>query len=274
VPRRSPIALFVAAAAAALAALIYALSFHVDAARDLDAAALAGFARFGGTRVQPVTDSVAHLINEGPYVVWTGILLLWAVRTRGLGTAIVAGAILLLSNATTQVLKPALAAPRPSPGLPLNAVEAASWPSGHATAAMALALVAVLIAPAARRPLVAAAGALVAVAVGWSVLVGTWHFPSDVLGGYCVAAAWTAAGVAVLWARRPAPVPAEHHAVLPPAALAAGGLLGGAALVGMLRPLRAISYLETSTSAVAVGVLIAGTALVLAAGLAAFLRTR
>jgi membrane-associated phospholipid phosphatase len=273
-PRRSDIALLISGAAFALAALIYGLSFHVDAARDLDASALAGFARFGETRVESLTDPVAHLINEGPYVIWTGLLLAWALFTRGARVAVVAGSILLLSNVTTQILKPLLAAPRPSSALPPGAVEAASWPSGHATAAMALALCAVLVAPAARRPLVAAIGALLAMAVGWSVLVGTWHFPSDVLGGYCVAAGWTAAGIAVLWTRRTAPRPVERHAILPPAAVAAAGLVGVAALVAMARPLRTIQYLETSTSAVAVAVVIASTALVLAAGLAAFLRAR
>ncbi len=49
------------------------------------------------------------------------------------------------------------------------------------------------------RPAVAAAGTVFVVAVGCSVMVLAWHFPSDVLGGILVAGGW---GFAVLAARR------------------------------------------------------------------------
>ena len=68
-----------------------------------------------------------------------------------------------------------------------SADRCASWPSGHATAAMSFALCAVLAAPARLRPLVAAVGAAFAVAVCYSFLALAWHYPSDVLGGFLVA---------------------------------------------------------------------------------------
>ena len=37
-----------------------------------------------------------------------------------------------------------------------------------------------------------------AVAVGCALLILAWHMPSDVLGGYLVAALWTALAVAAL----------------------------------------------------------------------------
>ena len=83
-------------------------------------------------------------------------------------------------------------------------IGAASWPSGHATAALALVLCAVLVAPARLRLLVAVVGAVFA--APWaSLLILAWHMPSDVIGGYLVAALWIALAVAALRARRAPP---------------------------------------------------------------------
>src|SRR5207237_6468526 len=74
----------------------------------------------------------------------------------------------------------------------------ASFPSGHATVAMALALAVVVVSPRVLRAPLAVAGAVYAAAVGISLVALGWHYPSDVLGGFIVAAAWSAAAVAVL----------------------------------------------------------------------------
>src|SRR3954454_7543704 len=78
--------------------------------------------------------------------------------------------------------------------------------SRHATAALTLALCAVLVAPRRLRPVVAFLGALFAAAVAYAILILAWHFPSDVLGGFFVAATWVLGAVTVLLAleqRRP-----------------------------------------------------------------------
>jgi membrane-associated phospholipid phosphatase len=80
-------------------------------------------------------------------------------------------------------------------------IASASWPSGHSTAAAALVLCAVLVSPARLRPLVAVLGGLFALAVGSALLILAWHMPSDVLGGYFLAALWFALALAVLRAR-------------------------------------------------------------------------
>ena len=100
--------------------------------------------------------------------------------------------VLLGANVTTQVLKPLLANPRGTFGD--YGVAAEAFPSGHATAAMSLALVAVVVAPRRLRPLVAFIGAGFALSVGFAIVSLDWHFPSDVAGGYLVAAAWCFAG--------------------------------------------------------------------------------
>ena len=63
------------------------------------------------------------------------------------------------------------------------------------------------------RPLAFVVGAGFVAAVGCSVLILSWHYPSDVLGGILVASAWGFAALACLnWAeqlgelRRPAQV--------------------------------------------------------------------
>ena len=63
---------------------------------------------------------------------------------------------------------------------------------------MTLALCTVIAAPARRRPAVAAAMVAFALAVCYSFLELGWHYPSDVFGGYLVAATWTLVGIAGL----------------------------------------------------------------------------
>ena len=68
-----------------------------------------------------------------------------------------------------------------STGCPIDATN--SWPSGHSTAAMTLALCAILVAPPVLRTAAAILGGAFAVGVGYALLVLGWHYPSDVLGG-------------------------------------------------------------------------------------------
>ena len=113
-------------------------------------------------------------------------------------------------------------------------IEAASWPSGHGTAAMTLALCAVLVSPPAWRAGVALVGLACTVALAYATLALTWHYPSDVLAGFLVAGLWVALAIAVL--RRveagppePAPPPGFWWLVGLGAARSARGRRGGAA---------------------------------------------
>jgi hypothetical protein len=73
---------------------------------------------------------------------------------------------------------------------------------------MALAFAAVLVAPRAWRAAVAIAGAVFALVVSESIMLLAWHFPSDVAGGYLVAASCAFVTLAALraaearWPRR------------------------------------------------------------------------
>jgi membrane-associated phospholipid phosphatase len=71
----------------------------------------------------------------------------------------------------------------------------ASFPSGTATWSMAIAAALVLLVPASRRVLAATAAGAFVLGLGAVIAWEEWHYPSDILAGWCLALAW----VALLW---------------------------------------------------------------------------
>ena len=138
---------------------------------------------FDRTRLAPLLLHVAHIANPGPYALIGLALIVTAIARQRGRVALAIAVILIGSEVTTQLLKPLLAHPRPQEWLGTGQIAAASWPSGHATAAMALALCAILAVPARWRPAAASAGGLFSIAVAYAILSLGWHFPSDVFGG-------------------------------------------------------------------------------------------
>ncbi len=167
--------------------------------RAADETVLRGFRSLDRGWGDGLLSAVAHLADPPLYLIATAVLLAVALRARRRPRLAVGVAVLLGGSAiTTQLLKHALAQPRLVDWLGAFQVGNASWPSGHATAAMALALAAVLVAGRGRRRWAAIVGGAFAAAVGTAVLALAWHFPSDVLGGFLVAAVWALGVVAVL----------------------------------------------------------------------------
>ena len=189
------------AAAACVGAFLVLLAvvYTTDAGDTVDRRALYGFGDLQRPRLAELADSIAQLADPAPFAVLSALLVIVALVRLGPLAACAAGAVLLGANVTTQVLKPLLANPRGMFGD--YGIAAEAFPSGHATAAMSLALVAVVVAPRILRPLVAFIGAGFALSVGFAIVSLDWHFPSDVAGGYLVAAAWCFAGLAVVRAR-------------------------------------------------------------------------
>ena len=192
-----------AGAGVVLIALTRLLAFHVGVFKDADQSIFSGFYHLsyhGG--VAAVARFVADLCNPSPYVYLAAVPMAIALSRRRLRLVAAVGTILLGANVTTHLLKPLLAEPRAASLFGgVAPIDPGSWPSGHATAAMALALSTVLAVPARRRPLVAALGAVFAVAVCYSFLTLGWHYPSDVFGGFLVAATWTMLAIAALRSR-------------------------------------------------------------------------
>jgi membrane-associated phospholipid phosphatase len=153
----------------------------------------------------PINALAAALVNLGDL----GSLLVFLAVACAIGLrngrrrevlatiVVVAGA-----NLTTQLLKTTLEHARHKAfehgiGLPWPN----SFPSGHTTAAASIAVALLLVTPAAHRFAAAAIGAGITAAVGFSVVILGWHYPSDVLGGLLVVGTWAFAALAWLRAR-------------------------------------------------------------------------
>jgi len=232
------------------------LAYLSPIAHEHDAASLQGFTGLGSTRGDLVLDRIAHLGDPGSYAVFgLGLVTIALVRGRHRLAALIP-VVMVLAPLTAETLKPTLAHPRVAEWLGPSQISAASWPSGHATASMTVALLGVLAAPAVLRPLAAVAGALFTLGVSFSILVLHWHFPSDVVGGYFNAGMWVLLAVAILrrWPEAERARTAERAAQATPMAAAAPALvLGGvavllAAAVALDRPRALLDYLAARPS--------------------------
>jgi len=171
-------------------ALTWVVAALVPATHVKDAVALYDFTLLGRPRVDILANAVLFLLDPPLYILWGVLLVALALRRRRPRVALAVGLVLSLAPLSAEALKPLLAHPHARIGA--SEIGAASWPSGHATAAAALALCAVLVAPRGLRPTVAALGMMFAAAVGVSLLILAWHLPSDVLGGYLLGTLWMA----------------------------------------------------------------------------------
>ena len=142
---------------------------------------------FGRDVIGSVVRPIVRVISE-PFLVLAAIAaFIIAALQRRWSIAIAATAMLAGANVTTQLLKERLFV-RPDFDLTERAVN--TLPSGHTTAAAAVAATALLIAPPRWRGPVALVGAGYAAATGMGTLAMGWHRPSDVVAAYAVAAAW------------------------------------------------------------------------------------
>jgi membrane-associated phospholipid phosphatase len=256
------------------------LAYYTGPGRWLDSAAAHGFAAMHHERIDRLATTIAHLCNPLPYAVAGLIVIAIATAARGprIGAAI--GILLVGANATSQLLKPALAFHRElwHTHWHMYNLPDAAFPSGHATAAMTVSLAVMIIVPRSFRPLIAALGALFTIAVSFAVLILHWHFPSDIVGGYLVATAWGLIAFAALralnerWPERGTVRQAARDA-LPapsPAAIAKGALVA-AAVAGLIAASRAhqiASFADRHTAATAVASAIVVAATVLLAAVA------
>jgi membrane-associated phospholipid phosphatase len=233
-----------------LLAATWFAAFHVGIARHADQSIFSGFYELNGHGpIAWLALHVAELCNPSPYVYFVAVPIVVALARGRPRVAVAVAALVLGANLTTEVLKPLLAEHRAISLLGASPVQSASWPSGHATAAMSLALACVLVVPARARPLVAALGALFAVAVSYSFLTLGWHFPSDVIGGFLVATTWALLAIAGLkaaesrssWAA-PAVRGRSVAGTLGPLGATLAGAVALAALVLLTRPHEAVSY--------------------------------
>ena len=183
-------------------ALVYAFAVGTRTGRDLDGDALA---RVASWRLEAVADPINHLLN--PVTAALAAILLVAVthaRHRRAGRLL--AALLIGCNASAWGLERALEAIDPLGGEHQRALGPGYFPSGHAAAAMSLAIGAVLAVPPAHRLAAVVSGAAGTAVLGWAVVGSGSHTPADVIGGFLFAAAWgsvarprSAAGAGTFW---------------------------------------------------------------------------
>ena len=243
-------------------AAVGVLAFAVDAAHVRDAAMLHGFTGLAAASLGTEIRILARLADPLPYALMGLLCMAIAFKRGRRSTAVAAAVVLVGSGVTAQTLKHVFDQPRYAPWLPGDPM-ANQWPSGHATAAMTLALCAVMVAPPAWR----AATALVAwgatVGLAYATLALAWHYPSDVLAGLLLGGLWVSSALALLQrVDRGDPRAARPPRLRTLVAAAGGAALVAAAIVGLASGRVAVDALDRAT-AVAGALVIAAVALAL-----------
>ncbi|MEA2209865.1 MAG: hypothetical protein QOF54_2342 [Solirubrobacteraceae bacterium] len=195
------------AAASALALLgVWALAEHVFAIEVRDTALLRDFTRLNGPHLGAVCKTFLGLLDPLLFTIWALAVTLFALARGRARLALALALVMGLAPVSAELLKQLLAHPHVTIGY--THVGAASYPSGHATAATALALSAALVVPSRWRVPALLCALAFMLAVGVALLIREWHLPSDVLGGYLLGIVWTSLALAVVraselrWPRR------------------------------------------------------------------------
>lgn len=177
--RRKAVLVLVLGVAAPLLAFL-ALGIEVRGRRSLvwDAALV----RLVNGQPVRIPDELLHAERVAALAL-VGLLLVLVTNRRRrqavLLTTAVGGALLLDEFVKSAFPRPPLS----GPGL--------SFPSGYATVSMATAVAVVLLAWQTRwRRSAVGIAAIVVLGTGLAVVDAGWHYPSDVLGGWCVGICW------------------------------------------------------------------------------------
>lgn len=202
---RAPLAACLACVAGLV--LVALLAYRIGPAQHLDVTLLLRLsAREGAAAWASV---LAWLVDPLPLLVLLAVACAVALRRGRPGNAVAAAIVVAGANLTAQALKAFFSAhPRYQPILRWEQISANAFPSGHATAAASIAIAFALVVPRGLRRRALALGGAFALAVGCAVVVLAWHYPSDVLAGYLLAAGWGFAVLAAMRVATPAPAPA------------------------------------------------------------------
>ncbi len=202
--------LFAAIACAAAFIGLLALAYGGGDPAHADAVALHGFTTLDTPSVDRIVVPVALSVGLVPMLIALAVMSALGIAAKRPRHVAVAIGVVAAAAVSSQILKAGLAHSRFDPVLGSDQMNAAAFPSGHATSVMALAVAALLISPRRLRPLVAAVAAACVLAVTASTLILGWHFPSDVLGGMLLALGFGCLGIAALRATEPGRESAEQ----------------------------------------------------------------
>jgi membrane-associated phospholipid phosphatase len=213
--------LALAGACVVVAVVLQVLAVQTTEGQRLDDAARGNLTSGSPTAVIDATSDLLDTISTASlFLLGAGIMAIALLRGRRL-LALGAGVVVLGANLTTQLLKQEVGRPDLLP----SSLPNGSFPSGHVTVAMSLAMALVLVAPPALRWWAAGVGMAYAIGVGVAVVLLDWHRPSDVLGAYLVTVTWTALVAVALLSAPDAGGLAESRPRRPAGARAAGALI-------------------------------------------------
>jgi membrane-associated phospholipid phosphatase len=191
VTARPRFSLLLAAATCALAAAVTGvLALVVAVTERADLRVSLAVSRIDTSRSSSLLAAISHLADPLPYAV-VGLVLTavaWLRHERRLAVTI--PLLFVATGLTTELLKRATDTAR--------WWDAPLWPSGHATAAVTMALCAILVSPPRLRPLVAILGGVFAIAVAGSMVALSAHMASDVISGSLIAAAYVLTALATV----------------------------------------------------------------------------
>jgi hypothetical protein len=205
--RRVHTMVLVAVLAAVGVLVVYWLFVRTELGRQIDELAYEG-RDVVRPRATQASERLLRSVSRSSLAFFGAALVVIALARRRVRLA--AGVVVAIGGSivTTEILKHTLTRPvteQPT-SIPFN-----SYPSGHATIGISLALGLVFVTAHHWRWLASIGAAIVAVAFGTGVLTTGWHRPSDALGAFLVALAWFSAVAAVLVAWRGRGDPARLH---------------------------------------------------------------
>jgi membrane-associated phospholipid phosphatase len=268
--------LTLAAAGVVALGVVLVCAYFIGPIARWDATALYGLEQLSVEHrwIWTIGDVLVHSVDL-PWLmigllVICGAGVLWGRKRQAVGAALLVAVACL----TSQLIKVAAAHPRYQPIL-LHQLPDTAFPSGHATAAMALALAAALVAPSRWRLPTAIVGGSFVLVVSVALMIQGWHFPSDVLAGLLISTTTSLLVLAGLratgGARSAAGAPAERRFQLRSIGMRALELLAitaalAVALLVVTHPNALTSYAATHTTGMiaAIGIAVASISLVYA----------
>lgn len=166
-----------------------AVAYEVTAAGNLDASLLGSIGEWEDGPLFPLAHAFSRLCEPGPYMLLVLVLLAVGLLAHRRREVAIATVLLVGTNLSALVLKHLLEHPRFHAEIAFQPWPN-SFPSGHTTAAAALAAAFVVIVVPRLRPLAVIAGLAFALGIGISMVIIYAHYPSDVLGAYLLVASW------------------------------------------------------------------------------------
>jgi membrane-associated phospholipid phosphatase len=181
---------------------VYALALGTRGGVVLDSRAILDAHTMRPWAAHWIVSDALHAVAAASFALMAAAVI--AMRRRDTPALLLAALLVVGATATAQLLKPALGE--------LGIFDAEStheldrtFPSGHAATTLALGLALVHAVPSGWRWAAAAFAVTCSTAVGIGVLMLGWHYPSDEVGGFLIAGAWSAATSSRTAAGRPPP---------------------------------------------------------------------